>query len=111
MEGNIRGRDFILTSQGMIWRQQHFELCRENRDDLQTFYVAGQGNDADLQISFLDFFHDFVAEVSVDVHLHQWIEAPKAHQGLGQNVETGRIVGANPQASARVLPNFGRSNG
>ena len=87
----------------MIGRQQHFELCRENRDDLQTFYVAGQGNDADLQISFLNFFHDFVAEVSVDVHLHLGIEPPKARQGIGQNVEAGGIIGPNAQAAAGVL--------
>ncbi len=56
--------------------------------------LDGQRDDADVDGAVLHALENFVAEVTIDADVHQRVAALKFRENVGEQIETGRFIGA-----------------
>src|SRR5581483_8025426 len=83
-----------------IFRTDHqHQLVPENGLNLQTRRLNGKGEDTHLNLPVFELLHDLVAKIAVNADLHRGIATAIFSEYFGQNVQAGRLVGADAQGS------------
>jgi len=92
--GEFGESDLGAMSQGVLRADHEAQAVFVNVVHLQVGGLDGQGDDAYVHGTVLDALENFVAEIAIDADVHQRVAALKLRENIGEQIETGRFIGA-----------------
>ena len=101
--GHLFDRNAAMLRQRMSLGSHHLDFVTENANHFHAAPGVRQRDDAQLNLAFLNFLQNLVAEIPIDADLDQRVKLLEPRKRLGKDVQAGRLVGPDVQLAARRL--------